>query len=134
MATIPFRHSLSVALAVKLAMDILIDEENVSRCSIEAYSNGREQGLHFVGPEGRASVAENRNSDHIVVYVARPAYGPGAIAFYMGGNIPVEDVYRNARYFNPGQVVAAAQFVLSMITDADHGYAQDREAYTLPTD
>jgi len=128
---ISYRQSMAVAFAVKAAMDIIVTEDDAANCSIEAYSNGREQGLHIVGPAGRASFSENRNSDTIVIMAARPAFPIGLPLFSMQGNVASQAVYDRRRFFDPDQIVNAAAFILSIVTNTDYGYAEDGEGYTF---
>jgi len=123
---------MSVAFAVKYAMDALINEDDLEGVYVEAYSNGREQGLHIKGPGGSASFSENRNSDSIVIYVSRlPFHG---LQFHMQGNYPSEEIYlKNRVFFDWHCFSDAARFILSMVLDGEtsYGYEQDRPKYTL---
>jgi hypothetical protein len=69
---------------------------------IEAYSNGREQGLHIKFYGGVAttvsfSFSEYRNSDDIVVYTGEQT---SVMRFAMQGNVPNEEIYKNKMFFN----------------------------------
>lgn len=86
---------------LKLAKRVLAGlnkSEYFSKCTdawAEAYCNGREQGF-LIGDWGsklKFAFAENRNSDHVVVYVGE------LTQFRLGGNIPDETVYENRRLF-----------------------------------
>ena len=107
-------HSgLKAAMAVKAIMETRIYEP-LEGVWVESYSNCREQGLYFRGPAGCCSVAENRNSDSIVVYPGRRC------DFEMGGNVPKGLAWEQRRYFNYDQHKEAAKFVLDYITKSGH--------------
>lgn len=72
---------------------------------IKSFSNGREQGLCITNYPRTACVAENRNSDEIVVY-----YGNSS-DFDITTNLPSEKVYEEAEYFGNGDFEAAAKFI-----------------------
>ena len=110
------RRSLAVAAAVLATINTLLDDsdnDTLARFSVEAYANGREHGYCikgwnpvFTGTLGIA-FSECRSSDSIVVYC-----GTEFTDFQMGGNIPSERVWRDAKYFDYGEYQKAAEFIL----------------------
>ena len=99
------------ALAVKAEIDRIILKEHSEVCWAWAYANGRENGIHVVGPVGRVSFAEFRSSDEIVVYASRDS-----LDFNMSGNIPSEEVYKNKTFFAFNQTAETARFVMTFVT------------------
>lgn len=82
------------------------------------YINGRERGyslreyVHtnsFDNSRRVVSFAENRNSDNIVVYFGNVE------DFDINTNIPIDVVYRRARYFGVGRADLAAEFIYDYI-------------------
>lgn len=74
---------------------------------IESYQNGREQGFTIVpGYNIGISVAENRNSDNIVVYVGK----------YVMQSIS-EDAWKNKRLFDYNDFYGAAKYIRETIKE-----------------
>ncbi len=112
---IPFKENMAVAQKILARVQrIGLPKELAERGSVEAYSNGREQGYHInVREKGGfrgVSFSENRNSDSIVIYFANECTD-----FSMQGNVPDEKVYRNATYMNPGDYDGAARFIIDFL-------------------
>lgn len=119
---IKYNHSMEVANQVLDNVikclftldDIKKTDNNDGDASIEAYSNCREQGYcikRYNRKDYKIKVvcfAENRNSDQIVVYFSDEN------KFEMQGNIPDDDSYRNANYFN--DVKSAVKFIVEYIS------------------
>ena len=81
--------------------------------AVESYSNGREQGLCIVGWDFRACVAENRNSDHIVVYMTKKGEH-----FDMAGNVPTDRAYEERKLFGPDEHERASNYIfVGMLKD-----------------
>lgn len=106
-----FHPSLQVALIIKSIMDLEALDKDVGRILVHAYSNCREQGLHFSGFLGRVSVSQARGSDRIVVYAGR-----SMTDFEVTGWIPTDKTWENRTYFDPGEYGKAARFILDYIT------------------
>lgn len=107
--------SLKVANTVLCHIDL--SAPLAAQCDVLCYENGREHGLavRWLGEGGRSCLvcfAECRNSDQIVVYAG------STLQFDSGGNIPNEDVYGAAKYFDCGQFTRAAQFIERIIVAA----------------
>jgi len=116
MSGIKYTPSMNLALTVKSMVDWLLNDNQGDGCYCEAYSNGREQGLHIYGTKGRVSFSENRNSDSIVVYAA--PRGDFGYHFDMAGNVPRDGpAWENRRYFDYDQVAEAARYIISQIVD-----------------
>jgi len=104
-----------VADAVLSIIEVLLgqvdSEDEYIVC--EMYSNAREQGYHLNSWDGkrRVSFSENRNSDNISVYAG------GQFDFSMGGNIPNDAVYSNARYFSYDEYYKSAEFITAFLTN-----------------
>jgi len=81
------------------------------RLYLELYSNGREQGYHIKNhnTQQALSFSECRNTDQIVVYCGH------FTLFTMQGNVPNEEVYRNAKYFKHDEYVEAAQYIYAYL-------------------
>jgi hypothetical protein len=77
---------------------------------VESYANGREQGLMIKGYDHHAIFAQNRNSDHIVVYLAE-----GATSFSLQGNVPQDEAYKDRQLFGSDQYKEAADCVLTWL-------------------
>src|SRR3990172_7764209 len=93
------RGKIAKADAVLAVLEVLLKETSgpQSDLLLEMYANGREHGYSLVEwtAQRKVSFSENRNSDRIVVYC-----GHSSLAFDMGGNVPSEEVYRKAQYFD----------------------------------
>lgn len=76
---------------------------------VEQYNNGREEGfcIRHIKNRTNISFAENRTSDHIVVYA-------GVDFDNMNGNLPSDLAYENAQFFNTEREAAKA-ILLNMI-------------------
>jgi len=117
MKTIPYCPGLQVAFDVLSELNKIFPQYilNESEACLEAYSNGREQGLClwvFIEQEiYKFSFSEKRNSDDIVVY-----YGK-TLDFSMQGNVPSEKVYKDAKYFPYFAIPQAAEFIVQQIKE-----------------
>ena len=114
--SIRLHDGLKVAKKVLDNLNKIMPKKMQKECSVEAYSNCREQGYNikywkdisetkpnFITLE--VSFAENRNSDNIVVYAGRN--------FSLQGNIPSEEAYTNQKLFEPDEYDKAAEFILN---------------------
>jgi hypothetical protein len=114
---IPFKNSMIVAQKVIDSLNIQIDPKLVKDLSIEAYSNGREQGYcidYFPKKKllyHKICISENRNSDDIVIYKGKYT------DFDITGNIPSEIVYSSAIYFLPNEISQAANHIIQYIKE-----------------
>ena len=104
-------RSMKVADAVVAAIVVLHDHDN-DDLTLETFQNCRENGYHIIGKAGKASFAENRNSDDVVVY-----YGPND-GFDLN-NFPKD--WSRKKFFRHGQFTEAASFILQIICDNDTG-------------
>ncbi len=101
MKVIPPCNSLSVAQKVKrLCNRLNVDSRLCANANWESFDNCREQGLvlnvqRFCGKSLRLAVAENRNSDNIVVYYYHERAFPT--------NLPADNEWENCKYFEPVQ-------------------------------
>lgn len=99
----------------KIGLNLPQDE---AAAHLEAYSNGREQGLSLTVSDSsgaefevrKVAFSENRNSDNIVVYVGSD------YDFRMNGNVPSEDVWGYRHYFDPDDHKGAAEFIVGFLT------------------
>lgn len=110
---ITFTNSLKIAKQVLTQVNKKMSKEVAKTCSVESYSNGREQGFSIVqycNPALKVSFSENRNSDDIVVYAGEDR------EFDMGGNIASEKLYKESKYFRYDKVDDAAQFIVDFFT------------------
>lgn len=106
-----FAQSMNVAMAIYRAIEVIIYEQDKAGVVVEAYSNGREQGLFIRGTNGVASFSESRNSDDIVVYLGERG------EFAMQGNVPSERAYKENHYLlEPFAFTSAAKRILSHVT------------------
>ena len=111
--SIKLKQNLLVAKKVLAQVNKLISKEVAKDCSVECYSNCREQGysiVQYCNPALKVSFSENRNSDDIVIYAGEDR------EFDMGGNIPSEKIYKEAKYFRYDKVEEAAQFIVDFFT------------------
>jgi hypothetical protein len=108
--------SMTQALGVLGALNNYVRElDKHGDFTLQAYSNGREQGFHLKHyhedhPDDwkAVSFSEDRRSDNIVVYWGTPNQ------FSMQGNIIDDDGYRNqAEYFTCEAYDDAARFILN---------------------
>lgn len=102
-------NSLKVARAVVDAVQVPTTIAGMG--SVVGYENGREHGLciQLFLPDAQVlnvCVAENRNSDDIVVYL-----GEVNERFQGDTNVPTQRAYKSAKYFHPGEHVKAAQHI-----------------------
>lgn len=78
---------------------------------IEVYENGREHGFAIdICDDVKVAFAENRNSDHIVVYTG------SRHDFERNTNIPSEEVFDSRKFFAYNEIEKAAQFIFSRIS------------------
>jgi hypothetical protein len=108
------QSKMNVAFAVYSIIESLLKEDSSQSMILEAYCNGREQGLSitscgFSGKYKKVCFSENRNSDEIVVYFGNLA------DFSMSGNIPDEECYDNKKYFKYNEFYDAALFIVSWL-------------------
>lgn len=107
---IKFNRNMAVAKKVLNAINKQIPNEMAKNCTVEAYSNGREQGYciwyHPSLPFLKVSFSENRNSDEIVVYKGKD------IEFSLQGNLPSEEIYQNRKYFRYNEINATAKYII----------------------
>jgi hypothetical protein len=106
---IPVHHSLKVARKVVGLIDLPKDIAN--NCSIESWSNCREQGLFIdlygkvFGDSKGVCIAENRNSDHILVIAGLHKN------FDIQTNQPSEEDWKNRQLFDYNEHEKAARFI-----------------------
>lgn len=88
------------------------------RATLYSYDNGREQGYRLVYMENdgsfvsRASAfSENRNSDHIVVYLEDGC----------AGGVPTEEAYNSRLMFSDGEYDLAATAILRWLRLGERG-------------
>lgn len=104
---ISLHGSFSKALAI---MHILLAEagsDDSVECCIEAYQNGREQGITILDYRHRNKafyVAEFRRSDNIVVYEG--SYSMQSIS---------DDAYENSKLFKYNEYYEASQYILEQL-------------------
>lgn len=103
---LPMHYSLKVARKLLNAVSRKAPVEAKKVFTVKTYCNGREQGYALAYMKGFRSMAisfaQNRNSDSIVVYC-------GAINF---NDIPTEETYRAAKYFDSDAMGEAVEYVL----------------------
>ena len=113
--SIRFKQNFIVAKKVLAQLNKIISKEVAKECSVEAYSNCREQGFSIVKYQNpsclRVSFSENRNSDDIVVYAGKDC------EFQIRGNIPNEEIYKQAKYFRYDKITEAAQFIANYFSN-----------------
>jgi hypothetical protein len=100
-------NSMLIAEAVVACFKKVVLEEFETSYIIESFSNCREQGfaISVYEPKHKACcVAENRNSDHIVVYFTDKY-------LQNGGNLPQDDQWENRKMFDYNQPYQAAEFI-----------------------
>jgi hypothetical protein len=110
---ITLKQNLLVARKVLAQVNKKMSSKVAKTCSVEAYQNGRESGysiVQYCNPALKVSFSENRNSDDIVVYAGEDQ------EFNMGGNIPSEKIYHQAKYFRYDKIDEAAQFIVDFFT------------------
>lgn len=90
-----------------VAQDVLKKLESISEdinYTIQAYQNCREQGYMVINDDHDmdkvAFIAENRNSDQIVVYIGH--YSNQGLS---------DDAYENAKYFDTNEYLDAAIYI-----------------------
>ena len=77
---------------------------------VESYDNGREHGFALSSWEGcKLAFAENRNSDHIVVYTGKSG------DFDHNSNIPSEKSFDERTYFDYNETDKAARFIFNTL-------------------
>jgi hypothetical protein len=119
--SIRFNSNFVVAQKVLAAVNKTMPKAMQKDCVVEAYCNGREQGLSIwffnhnsdrsqkvqtITRPKRVCFSENRNSDDIIVY-AGDAYN-----FSMQGNVPGDEEYKERKYFRYDQVSDAAKYII----------------------
>ena len=112
--SIPFNTNFYVARKVLSAVNQIMPKKLQKECVVEAYMNGREVGYSVWSskhlPAVRVSFSENRNSDDIVVYAGISG------DFSMQGNVPSDEIYKNAHYFAYDKVEDAAKFIATFLS------------------
>lgn len=98
-------------LKAEAVVNLVMTDEFLQSCDhyifIESYQNGREQGFTIVPVYNIGiSVAENRNSDNIVVYVGK--YAMQSIS---------EDAWENKRSFDYNDFYGAAKYIRETIKE-----------------
>ena len=91
-----------------------------AKFTIEAYQNGREQGYtinYFIRPMFFKVffIAQQRNSDDIVVYYGNPS-----------NQSVSEDTYKNSKYFSYQDYDGAAQYIVDTIIQEYKKYQKVR--------
>jgi len=122
--SIAWNKNLVVAKNVLILVNKYMSKELQKDCTVEAYSNGREQGYSIIcwSSENvvkmlRVCFSEYRNSDDIVVYCGKHS------DFSMAGNVPNDEVYANKKFFKISkldkvkQAHDAAMFIISFFSD-----------------
>ena len=110
-------NSLEVAQKVKrLCNKLNTDGRLCSRAYWYSFDNGREQGFVLrvlrIGTMFKylhLAVAENRNSDDIVVYYYHDTTFPT--------NLPAHYAWKNNKYFLPGDYKGAAKYILTLASE-----------------
>jgi hypothetical protein len=108
--------------SLKVARDVIrkidITAKMAKMIHAESWANCREQGLSlFVGlglveEWKRINIAQNRNSDDIVVIVGVPN------DFELGNNQPYEETWKNRRLFRYDEQQNAADYIKAIIVEA----------------
>ena len=111
--SIKFTNNLDVASKVLTALNQIIPKSLEENCTVETYSNCREQGYSIFCVRSdkisiRVSFSEYRNTDDIVVYF-------GKMIDFDFSNIPSETIYQNAKFFSYNKVVDAADFICEFL-------------------
>lgn len=113
--------NIAVALRVLELVDQMISPEVATKCHVNAYCNGREQGFvlaAWLSKEGwHMAWSENRNSDDIVVYS-----GPGLYCSFGGSPWGTTDKERDAeyntgKYFRHDKMSEAAEYIVKSMTE-----------------
>lgn len=99
-----------VLAAVRVELKKLPPQKYEDYLQVQSYANCREQGfcLHL-DTDHTVAFAEWRRSDEIVVYFG------GRKDFDMNTNIPSEEAFENARFFNPHEYEKAAKFIMKYL-------------------
>jgi hypothetical protein len=92
---------------------ILDKKTRDDRIYAEPYQNGREHGWSVYSEDYKKQVSfsEHRNSDNIVVYWGETKN------FSMQGNVPDDEIYRKARFFNSSEYAQASNFILDFLSE-----------------
>jgi hypothetical protein len=104
-----------------ILLDMLGEDHKLT---IRSYVNGREEGFYIVvyGLRSKAvAFSENRNSDNIVVY-----FGVSN-DFTPQGNVPSEEVYKNAKYFDYNAYLEAAKFIYNYLCPESSDEEEENE-------
>lgn len=109
---IKYNDSMIVAKQVLNSINKHIPKYLIKQCTIEAYSNGREQGyciLYYsksTDNSYKICFSQNRNSDDIVIYTGKN------FNFNMTGNIPSQIIYKSAIYFGYDEINWASRYII----------------------
>ena len=119
MSKIPVHYSLVVARKVVRRLEKILPEEIANNCTIESWSNGREQGLCVSFINGIVArdwksilIAQQRCSDNILII-----YGNGK-DFDISTNGPSERIWNNPDNrieFHYDEVKEAAKYILDIL-------------------
>lgn len=113
MSKIEVHYSLKVAMKVVRELEKILPKEIAKECTIESWSNGREQGL-CVEYSGAGStdnwksvvIAQQRCSDEILVVCGRYT------DFDVQTNHPNDEIWKNKVHFNYKGEKSAAKYIL----------------------
>jgi hypothetical protein len=117
MSKIPVHHSLMVAHKVIKEVEKIIPKEIAKECSLESWSNCREQGIciSYYPLKGfsfshKVCIAECRNSDEILVIHGTTD------DFDNQTNQPTEETYqKNRKYFRYNDSIGAAKYIVEVL-------------------
>lgn len=114
--TLKLSENLKVAQKVLAAVNRILREKKIKTeySRVETYCNGREQGycIRVFGTSTwgvSISFSEYRSSDAIVVYSSEEH------SFSMQGNVPDDEAYNNAKFFNCGEFDKAAKHIVALL-------------------
>lgn len=95
--TLTYKKALALAVLAYLEQR----NEGMKGWKLEEYDNGREQGFAIQAKSWKVAFSEHRSSDNIVVY-------RGLVEDFGRQNIPSEQVWQNAKYFQYEEAAKAA--------------------------
>jgi hypothetical protein len=110
---IPRKGNLQVAQTILSIIELKLDEADIGKHYIECYANGREHGFCIQHYQRCIAFSECRNSDQIVIYVGSPH------DFSMAGNIPSDEVYRAAKFFDYDKHAEATDYIIGLMKQSN---------------
>ena len=107
MITLQYSFSVALSMAMRLLANEKIMYDTEKRWFVEAYQNGREQGIIIWGGAGYPAyfIAQQRNSDDIVIYKGK--YSMQSIS---------DDAYSHPNYFRYNAIDEAIDWLEKELT------------------